>query len=84
MKITLKSDPVFQPKTIEITFESQKELNAFGAIMNYPLFTDALEKAGGIDTACIRSVIEDAGGRVSGEPHQQIVSIVEKHPLFKK
>lgn len=52
--------------------------------MNYALFTDALEEACGIDTSTIRSVLEDAGGECSGQPHAEIVSLVENHPLFKK
>lgn len=79
-RVITEPAPVFIPKRIEITFDTQKELDAFTALMNYTPVTDALEQVGGFDTICICDVCETIGGHPSGPHHQEIDQIVKKHP----
>lgn len=51
----------FRPVSIEITFETQDELDAFGAVFNCLPITDAASPKGVKDSA-IRKAVEDAGG----------------------
>lgn len=55
----------FKPVTLEITFETQAELDTFGALFNYSPVTDAFEKLTGVDTAPIRRKVESLGGHCS-------------------
>lgn len=70
MKVTTsRRDPVkFQPVSIHIEFQSQKELDAFGALFNCCRLTDAAYNLGFPDESFgepIRDSINGIGGDVS-------------------
>lgn len=64
MKVETHPDqvPVFSPRSIEIVFETQDELDAFGALFNTLAATSAVEKYGGFSTSEIRKAVVEVGG----------------------
>ena len=63
MKATLKPTiKKFNPVTIELTFESQEELNAIGALFNSSVLSQILTKTHNIGTGDLWKVFEAAGG----------------------
>lgn len=61
--------PAFTPVSILLTFESQQELNAFGALFNYCPVADTLDKAGCPGTfEQIAETLQLVGAVISGSP----------------
>jgi hypothetical protein len=54
----------FRPVSITLTFETQNELDAFGALFNYAPVCEAVEEltSGRMDTDVIRGAVVRAGG----------------------
>jgi len=64
-KVVTKA-PTFTPVTIEITFESQSSLDAFGTLFNVRMIEDSLFDAGykDFDVDCLRDAAEKAGADI--------------------
>lgn len=56
----------FKPVALEIIFETEKELNTFGALFNFTPVSDTVDAAG-IDSNAIRRAVEKIGGNCSGQ-----------------
>ena len=67
MKVTLPppAQKAFTPVTMTFTFESQKELDAFGSVFNLSPIANAFENAGGVSGSDIYRKVIEAGGDVS-------------------
>lgn len=63
MKVIAKENPNagFKPRSLEIVFESQSELNAFGALFNIIPVADAMLRRG-INPHIIRARVKEIGG----------------------
>jgi hypothetical protein len=85
MKITTQKTKEFAPVRLTITFETQKELDAFGTLMNCTVIADTLEKMGGIKHASgvgLNYAVESLGGEVSKDI-SEAYSLIKHHPSMK-
>lgn len=81
MKITTdKQSNKFQPVTISMTFESQKELDAMGSLFNACIINDYLSEIGGIKNEIYR-VFESAGANIDNT--EKVIDSIKNHPNFK-
>jgi hypothetical protein len=62
MKTEIQKSNCFQPVKLTITFESQKELDAFGVLCNTCLITETMNRIGG--DLPDYTVMEDLGANV--------------------
>lgn len=72
-----KPDPKFQPRSLTITFESQKELDTFGRLLNYRVVADTLRKFGGFPSEAIYDKIVQLGGDINNVT--DIVDYIKKN-----
>jgi hypothetical protein len=76
--------PAFVPVKLEITFESQTELNAFASLANYPPVNSAMRRFG-IDP--LRALAEPLGAAKAvsdGDTYQTIADIMAAHPYHNR
>ena len=82
MKITSnKQSNKFQPVTISMTFESQKELDAMGALFNTCIITDYLRDVGGIKNEIYQD-FDAAGADINNT--EKVKDSIENHPNFNQ
>jgi len=62
MKTTLKTETGFQPITIELTFETQAELDIIGTMFNVHSIASTIEEMGG--SVPDARIFEEAGGSI--------------------
>jgi hypothetical protein len=79
-KITTEPKPAFKPVTIEITFETKKQLDAFGTMCNYSPVCDAIESLCGDDFNSLRNALEAAGAKIDNTV--EFGKLVEAHPAI--
>lgn len=51
--------PDFKPVQLTITFESQRELDAFATAMNHPAVTDTIEEMAGLEECTLLNKITE-------------------------
>ena len=78
-KLSTNTAKSFEPKTIEITFESQSELDVFGTLFNSGQVADALGDMAGDSFSDLWEVIEEAGGEVSGEDVERMNDLLRRY-----
>lgn len=80
MKVNVKKEPVppFQPVSITLNFETQKELDAFGSLMNYTKVTDALATFAGHDLMIWKYTSEAGADQGSYNLEQMIALLSNK------
>ena len=61
-KIDIEKRVAFKPVTIQLTFESQKELVAFYCLCNYSPINDAVCKIGFLNFSAMRNALGLRGG----------------------
>ena len=80
MKITTnKQTQKFQPVTISMTFESQRELDAMGSLFNTCIIADYLSDIGGIKNEIYQD-FENAGANI--ENTEKVKNSIKNHPNF--
>lgn len=76
MKVSINhNEPaLFQPRSVTIVFESQKELDAFGKLFNTAAVASVMREEAGLDEfdTPLYRIIEDLGGVVSPSLHDKL------------
>lgn len=71
MKVTTDIPKSFVPVNLTLTFESQAELNAFGALFKYSPIAGSLRTVSKtIEPSDIYNKIKDLGGDIEGQPFE--------------
>jgi len=81
MKAEITKPPTYSPVSITLTFNTQDELDAFGALFNFSPVIDGLVgviENGEVNDDNIRRTVEQAGGSVS-RLHQTLCAAIRKN-----
>lgn len=80
MKTEISNKPQFNPVSVTLTFETQEELDAFGALSNSSVIREALNDIGGEQPSY--HIFEAAGASLStGALNSALNSALKKHAL---
>ena len=72
-------EPAFNPVTINLTFESQRELDTFGSLFNFTAVADALREVGGLRPNAIAQEVVNLGGVISKKELYAIATSIRAH-----
>ncbi len=77
MKVTNTTSPSFQPVTLQFTFETKEELDAFGTLFNITPVAVCLRKAKADISHTIYTAVDGAGGDIMMKHDEMVQNLRE-------